>query len=161
MRSCPVQLYEQMIREINESKTQFPVKLEMMEHCFLLSFTYANELAKQPVKDINYYKVWKPKFEGSIDYYSLCYHAALFLEHAIDNVAKESFLLRELQRLQKFKEENKSLCDYYTNGETYKDEIWFTDDSPYPALLVKLIALERYTAYLQVELQSLKQQILR
>lgn len=127
------------------------VKTKMKEYCF----NNINE-------EIIFFKTIKPKFLAEKEYYSLLYHASLFLPADAEARALD-FWLREKGRLKKFINENQQFYDYYKSGKTDRDEeLFWKDDleaeglntASYAQLIGTIIALERYDLFVREKLES-------
>jgi hypothetical protein len=103
----------------------------------------------------------------------LRYHAQLFKEDIKDPAEHEKFWLRELLRLEKFRNENQEFYEYYKKGYTDKDELYFMranadlrnvlkagayDDiniavaTSHDWMVARIQALEKYSEYVRAEL---------
>lgn len=125
-------------------------------------------------EEIDFFKNVKPLFTSEIEYYNLLLHAELFRPvFGKDHI--EKFWLRESLRLERFSENNSEFYKYYTSKDTSLDEIYYlrrnndaTDipgagigelerktSSSHDHLLSDLMALEKYTDYVQKQIEKL------
>ena len=148
--------------------------LKEIECCFQMATRYWAILKYDLIKhefgsrdeEVRFFKEIKPLFTGEIEYYSLLYHAELFL---VDTVKEDQlmFLERQSQRLEKFSQEHDEFYACYKSGCTAHDRDWFVrtrEDqesingnkgydreekatSSHDHLVASLLALERYHDY--------------
>src|SRR5947209_1480977 len=120
-------------------------------------------------EEINFFKEIKPLFTSEVEFASLVYQLESFTH--LTEMEHLSFLKKERSRFGRFKEKNKEFYQYYKEGRTDLDEIYFLrahnmlnyflHTRPYDLiiscctshdhLISTLLALEKYEAYLSKE----------
>lgn len=171
------QLYQSLVKDIDECRQKYPCLQKQIEHSFVICNRYLaivcqeveSYIFKTSADEIYFFRHLKPLFAAEVEYYSLFYHAQLFKAGVSDPVKIEQFWIREATRLEKFIAENRDFYEYYKEGRTDKDAKYFTrtnlHNSPVPELNAKLntiydplvstlLAVERYHEYVQTELQD-------
>lgn len=123
--------------------------------------------------EILFFKSIKPLFVVEREYNQRLYHAFVFGKD--DN----SFLGRELCRMEKLLAEHKDFARYYHNGESQNDHAWFVQgQAPLPTSLCMqpwetnprhtsardnwvagLLAVERYREWLTIKMQTLEKRL--
>jgi hypothetical protein len=82
-----LELYEALVRDINDILQTGSSEKEKMESCFRSGIEHWNKL-KEKIKredfateeeEIHFFKNVKPRFTGEMEYYTQRYHAILFL----------------------------------------------------------------------------------
>ena len=176
MREHYHQLYQSLLKDIDECKEKFPCLRKQVEHIFVICNQYwaivcddaVNNHFETKEEEIYFFKHSKPLFAAQLEYYSLYYHALLFKSEVYDPVKIRQFWIRESTRLDKFIAEHRDFYEYYKAGGSDKDVIYFTRgrnslntsvdgldlnaNTSHDSLVATLIALERYNGYVQNEL---------
>jgi hypothetical protein len=131
MKTNYLELYAELVREVNNILAKDLPESEKMELCFRCCIEYWNGL-KLKIKlegftsdedEIHFFKNIKPRFTGEIEYYTQRYHAILFLP--ADKELQLSFWEGELGRLNKFFGSYHEFFTYIENKKTDRDEKYF------------------------------------
>lgn len=174
-------LFHQLQEDLSHCKNKLLPFEQEVECCFQVTERYWRRLQQNISKyvfrnsdeQIEFFRDWKPKFTSEIEYYNLLYHAILFRPR--DIIAAIRFWRREAGRLEKFKNENYEFYVYYKFGGVGKDDYYFLPENCDPQLVLEakvydadldlltngdylitsLLALERYSEYVQTKLKSL------
>ena len=114
-------------------------------------------------EEISFYKTLKPKFVGLIDFFTLLYRSVLFQPE--DIMGKKEYWKRELANCKNFLSKHNSFCQYYEQGETGMDPVYFVQQSnrqplifgineniwhvttSYSHLLARIISNKKYQRY--------------
>jgi hypothetical protein len=124
-------LYERMCRDLQAcAQKELPWQREV-ERCFQIAEGYWIELQHRTChyrfanneQEISFFKHGKPLFTAEIIYYTLCYNAFLF--QPLQPSETLPFWRREHERLQRFREDNRSFYRYYREGQTHLDATYF------------------------------------
>jgi len=170
-----------MLEDLENCRKKNLVFIAEVECCFHICERYWARLRNEVVhyvfedekEEIDFFKIIKPKFTSEVEYYSLLYHAELF--KPVDGSSEiMNFWNRETKRFEKFVGANRKFYEYYKNGSTRKDKIFFTRSnnslSNFPAasddleekansshdwLIASLLALEKYTKYVKKRISDL------
>lgn len=174
--------YEAMRKDIDHFEKTGLDEDNKIERCYQVCVHHWRQLQhalavyrfESEEEEIDFFKNIKPLFVSEIEYQHLMYHAQLFkplYEH--DELYR--FWLRESLRLEKFTEAHTEFYNYYKNKETRLDSFYFlraniesTDilqtsiipldkdtSTSHDHLLSRLVALEKYDAYVKVQLEKL------
>lgn len=160
-----IQLYEQMIAEINNKKNGITDEEERIQLCFEIAANYREKI-KEAVRnyqftsqedEIFFFKKVKPLFTSEAEYYTYCYHIVLFKTKSMDGDANElkEFYNRQLQRKEKFRREFLVFYNYVQDESTYADKHWFTrhshsrDSSLFDGLMGRYLAIEKFETYIK------------
>lgn len=73
--------------------------------------------------EIEFFKIFKPKFTSEIEYHSFVYHCILF--QPADRLQAVEFLERERKRCEKFEAENSSFVQCYKNDRDELNRYYF------------------------------------
>jgi len=145
-----------------------------IECCFQACYDKWNELQllvcqrgfTSAEEEIEFFKTIKPKFTGSLEYYTLRYQAELF-KPAEDTASAVDFWAHEHARLRRFIETNQDFYTYYKEGRADLDSLYFLRinttgaTGPRPqvfgdqlislcdGLVSTLQALEKYTVFIK------------
>ena len=116
-------------------------------------------------EEICFYKNLKPRFVGLIDYFTLLYKSVLFLPD--DTAEKKDYWKRELYTCRKFLAKHQPFCQYYEQGNTGMDHVYFVQQnnqqplllginenhwqaiSSYSHLLGRVISIKKYQSYVR------------
>lgn len=131
--------YEQLLGELlkclEEYKSQTILRKEEIEHCFGVCECFLFQLKQEMgsyhlerEEAIFFYKNILPHFLAYRGYYSLLYHALLFCPIEIKEA--ERFWRRESFRLEKFFEEHDTFYLCLKGGTKDRDSEYFTLESP-------------------------------
>jgi hypothetical protein len=132
MKANFLELYEELVRDINAILKKNSTEKEKMESCFRCAIEHWNSL-KEKIKsegfdsdeeEIHFFKNIKPRFTGEIEYHTQRYHAILFLPET-DAQARQLFWQGELGRIDKFFDSYQIFFDYYKAGKTDRDARYF------------------------------------
>ncbi|WP_166437082.1 RteC domain-containing protein [Niastella caeni] len=136
------------------TKTWFRIQAEVD------SYQFADQL-----EEINFYKTLKPKFIGLMDFFSLLYKTVLFQPD--DSEGKMEYWKEELAICKNFLLKHSAFCQYYKQGYTGMDHIYFVHENnreplifgtnenkghvvtSYSHLLARVISITKYQRYLQ------------
>jgi hypothetical protein len=164
-------LYESMLKEMDSCRKLRPHSMAEIECSFNLAQKYWEQIQakiEEPgflsVRDeIEFYKSVKPMFKSQIEYCNLLYQSEIFKPKENPGEMKE-FWIREQHKLNRFIRDNEDFYVYHKSGATDRDEKIFLSGRPededgkaiYPDdLIATLLALERYSQYVQTELSGL------
>jgi hypothetical protein len=75
-------------------------------------------------EEIWFFKIIKPKFTALIEYYTLVYHAELFMP-SLKEDDTHTFWKKEKEKIKKFYRQHTEFCEYYKSGDTSMDYIYF------------------------------------
>lgn len=125
-------LYQNMLTEMEQCSQRFTTEKEQIECCFqtceknwsLLQQRLSHYQFTNPKEEIWFFKVMKPRFTALLEYYALVYKANLFLPDS-DPAEVNNFWQKELRFAEKFFQENQSFYQYYKDGGTEMDELYF------------------------------------
>jgi len=138
-------LYNQMennLDEVNLDETDILQRLKNSSLTILSSisklknFTASYEFID--VNDeINFFKNIKPKFSSKLIFYQKAYEIQLYLPigHVTD---LKNYYFKEIQKIEKYLNDNKELFSYYRSNSTLFDEIYFVRKKPDSWLLLSL-----------------------
>jgi len=167
--------------DLNNCLQQTTDPLKIIECCFIKSEQYWTLVKNQvsqyrfpsTASEIHFFKQLKPAFTSQVEYYNLLYHVEIFKPVSVED--QRAFWLRERQRLNDFIEEHNDFYKYYKNGDTSRDEHYFTRagsrpehlqeakiydrdanaTTGYDHLITSILALERFAAYVDDKLAAL------
>jgi hypothetical protein len=130
MKETILSLYEEMERAIVKITTSASGPA-VTEQYYQVTDQYW-QLAKQQVRqsgfaddmaEIEFFKHLKPKFTGPLEYYLLLFRYQKYVEAG--PAALEKLRLEELDRIHQFKEKHAVFIDYYEQGRTEWDDVYF------------------------------------
>ncbi len=169
LKGC-IQLYEEMLAVIEQCKQEKTNEAERIQGCFEIAIDYKAKLMtdvraytfEKTTDEVCFFKKIKPLFSAEVEYYTYCYHVLLFRSNYIepDQTEWEHFMMRQLQRMGKFKKEHQEFYLYVTAQRTDNDLIWFTrdgegsDKSLCDGLMGTYLALKRYIEFIQMTLKA-------
>lgn len=170
--------YNDMLKDIERSKTLLLSDLEELEVCFKCSANYWYKLSDwikihgfiNEAAEKDFFKNVKPQFTGRIEFYALRYHAAIFMpDHFISD--KLDYWNKTLKRIEAFFVFNQNIYKYYKSNETgdlylreYANESnvqfkLYTIDpettSCYDHLLAGFVVNEFYREFVEGEIEKL------
>lgn len=171
MKQKAAQLFSLMQQELEDCSHGQEKTAACLECCFQVCNQYWEMLRRElegytfpdETEEVEFFKTIKPRFTSEKEYYSLRYHAQLFMDSIPDPVTLQAFWSREVMRLDKFVAEHASFYSYYKGGHTMNDRGWFVRQqncdaqSSHDHLASMLVALERYTEFGKEALNSIKQ----
>lgn len=125
-------VYHDMLSEIYLSRQMDLTGNGRTAHCYKISmefWTRIKEIVKQnpfadEAEEIWFFKVMKPKYTSLIEYYTMVYHAELFMPVSEEENGP-AFWKKEHDKVSSFYKNNTCFCDYYKSGETKKDRDYF------------------------------------
>lgn len=169
-------LYQDLIRELANCREEKLSFLTETEQCFYIAEKYRlllrNEVAghifSSVDEEVSFFKLIKPKFVAESEYASLLNFAGNFGPDTDQSADKRQFWLRQVYRLERFKNTHNRFFQYYTSNQIHLDCVHFTSYNPagvrgffdktrndYDLLIGKLKARERYAEYAAKELEKL------
>jgi hypothetical protein len=116
-------------------------------------------------EEIGFYKTLKPKFIGLMDYFTQLYKSVLFQPE--DSPGKKKYWKSELVICKNFLSKHSTFCQYYEQGNTGMDHIYFVQHNnqqplifgnnenkghvitSYSHLLARIISVKKYQRYIQ------------
>jgi len=127
-----MQLYSQMQEEMNELVVNCKNEMTMIEGCFTIAVQYCNRIKKHAEshifsnesEEVYFFKNINPLFIAAIEYYKLYYQAVLF-KPSNDKIALAAYWLHQLKRVEIFYTRHKEFYEYYTSGQTGRDNVYF------------------------------------
>ncbi len=178
MNFSSMQLYAQMQEEIGQLEALSKNEITRLEGCFSIALTYLEKIKERSASyvfryetdEIHFFKHIRPLFMAAKEYYTLLYQAVLFKPNDKDQLV--AYWLQQLKRADRFNNRNREFYQYYTNGCTHKDKLYFTRvgnatgirtgetdknkplDPPYYTT-ARILALQQYRLYVQMELEML------
>ncbi|MFN8306080.1 MAG: RteC domain-containing protein [Ferruginibacter sp.] len=178
LRSGP--LYARMQEEIEAVEASGGNEMICVEKCFSIALAYwssvriiaETNLFSTEAEEIFFFKHIKPAFIAVMEYYMLLYQAILF-KPATDKDALLSYWLKQLKRADQFLHRHQAFRNYYCNGLTELDAMYFTlrqnsirfTGRFIPAgrpgccqgsyLAAGILAYQRYQAYLECQLKAM------
>jgi hypothetical protein len=170
-------LYQDLLRELEKCRNEgLPFIIET-EHCFYIAERFRSLLRDEVSsskftsveEEIEYFRNIKPKFITESEYASLLNFAGNFCPPDDHEQEKIQFWLRQVSRLEKFRNHQKEFYNYYSSNQTHLDCIQFVSWHPtggkgfvdktrndYDLMAGRLIARERYAQYASAQLQGMK-----
>lgn len=145
-------LYKKLLQQLASSKTAATDEKKWIEWGFGLTtktwFGIQQEIAGYLFYDqheeITFYKVFKPRFEGLMDYFTLLYKSALFQPD--DLPLKKEYWYHELDICKNFLLMHQAFCRYYEEGKTSMDPIYFAQENNQQSLVLGANENNRYCA---------------
>lgn len=172
-------LYCKLQKELGQCRNKKLAVEKEVECCFQASVKLWMELSEKlknhcfetEEKEMEFFKMWKPKFTSVIEYYHLVYHALLFEPGDADMAIL--FWEREHERLEKFRADNRLflqcyeddqnemgpyffLRKYYCSGCTANTRIYETGDGISTNgdwFVAALLALQKYMGYVEKKMK--------
>jgi hypothetical protein len=175
MKELCTKIYESLLQQLDHQTTTKDSFTQQIEHSFIVCFNHWLQVTKQLSvhdfknlrEEVLFFKKIKPLFTTHIEYYNLLYHFQLF-QPDYCSVKMKDFINAETNRLKKFISAHLSFYIYYKTGASYLDAVYFTQSavpdsclfakvyninprfiSSHDHLVSTLLALEKYTAWLQ------------
>jgi hypothetical protein len=182
MKSDFLGAYEILSTEIRDILARDIPDLAKMEACFMTALAHWEKL-KEKIKqeefdgdqeEIFFFKNTKPRFTGLVEYYTQCYQAMLFVPDK-GSATVLYFWRSELKRIERFFALNRDFVQYYEQGNTDLDEIYFlrvysdlsnfekarvydldeATSSSHDWLVSKMIGLRMYRQVVEKEIEKL------
>ena len=172
------QLYQDLLNDLRYCQGKGLPFLAETEYCFYLAEKYRGLLREElngysfpsVEEEIHFFKNIRPKFIAQSEYFSLLNYAGNFCPSA-DPTDERNFWIRQSNRLEKFRKDNKEFYDYYSTGSSHLDIIYYTASSTIPEkqesnerlnrdyglLAGQLMARERYVTYATRQLELLQE----
>ena len=124
-------LYSEMLQDIEKAWQHAEPDREKSDTCFWIAHDYWNRLKKMvrsidfenDQDEIDFFRVTKPLFSAYIEYYVLLSESLMFVPD--DPAAELIFWDEEQKRYDRFTAKHKTFIDYYEQGQTKKDKIFF------------------------------------
>jgi hypothetical protein len=138
-------LYHQMensLDEINLNETDLLQRLKDSSRTILSSISsLKNFIASYEfvdiIDEINFFKKIKPKFSSKLIFYQKAYEIQLYLPIGqLPDI--KNYYFKEMQKIDKYLNDNKELFSYYRSNTTLFDEIYFVRKKPDSWLLLGL-----------------------
>jgi len=174
-------LHSELQAALTDCLQQSTDALKSIECCFIKSEQYWTLVKNQvnhyvfpaAADEIHFFKHIKPAFTSQVEYYNLLYHVEIFKPVSTEDL--RAFWLREGQRLNDFIALHDAFYRYYKSGDTQHDEQYFTRAGSdagllpeakvydrdanaatgYDHLITSILALERFTQYVNEKLAAL------
>lgn len=145
-------LYKKLLRQLASSKTAATDEKKWIEWGFGLATKNwfgiqqetDNYVFDDQQEEITFYKVFKPRFEGLMDYFTLLYKSALFQPD--DLPSKKEYWYHELDVCKNFLLKHRAFCSYYEEGKTSMDPIYFAQENNQQSLILGAKENNRYCA---------------
>lgn len=124
------------------------------------------------VEEIGFYKTLKPKFISLMDYFTQLYKSVLFQPE--DSPGKKEYWKNELVICKHFLSKHSAFCQYYEQGNTGLDHIYFVQHNnqqplifgnnenkghvitSYSHLLARVISITKYQRYIKEKIGHLE-----
>lgn len=170
-------LYDSMMQDCAHCREKHLYIIQELECCFQICTRYWSIVRDRAARyefdtvrdEIDFFKNVKPLFTSEIEYLGFVSFAEFTKEKETDPCELKKFWAHESLRLDKFIKANKDFHDYFKNGRTDKDKIFFTRENndlsnflkaksydlecrattSHDHLVASILALEKYQAYLQ------------
>jgi hypothetical protein len=126
------ELYHNMVSEVYSSQRPNLSPASRVTLCFKICMEHWSRL-KDLMKAYNFvndeeeiwfFKVIKPKFTALIEYYTMVYHAELFMP-SLNEENIHTFWKKEKEKIKKFYQQNEAFYEYYKSGDISMDYIYF------------------------------------
>jgi hypothetical protein len=138
-------LYNQMensLDEINLNETDILKRLKDSSKTILSSISSLKSFIASYefvdiIDEINFFKKIKPKFSSKLIFYQKAYEIQLYLPIGqLPDI--KNYYFKEIQKIDKYLNDNKELFSYYRSNTTLFDEIYFVRKKPDSWLLLGL-----------------------
>jgi hypothetical protein len=169
-------LYRKLLQQLSFSKATLTDEKKWIEWAFSLTTKMwfgiqqeaAGYLFYDQQEEITFYKVFKPRFEGLMDYFTHLYKSVLFQPEELS--AKKEYWGHELDLCKNFLLKHRSFCRYYEQGKTSMDPVYFAQENnkqslvlgandnnrfsagavitSYSYLLARVISIKKYQTYI-------------
>jgi hypothetical protein len=159
-----MQLYEELLYEIKQLKHKKMSQEDLFQHCFEVACNYKDALNRRvriyefgsSEDEIFYFKKIKPLFNAEIEYYVFCYHVVLFKTSNLENDKEEleAYYKRQLNRMDRFRKDNKEFYNYVVAESSCADKAWFTrhngdeENSLFDRLMGTYLAIQKFEIYI-------------
>jgi hypothetical protein len=171
-RQCG-RMYKKMVQQLTGYETMVADEQKWIEWGFAMAtktwFRIQQEvdsyLFVDQEEEIHFYKTLKPKFIGLMDYFSQLYKSVLFQPE--DSPGKKEYWKNEFEICKNFLSKHSAFCQYYEQGNTGMDHIYFVQHNnqqplifginenkgheitSYSHLLARVISVKKYQRYIQ------------
>jgi hypothetical protein len=172
----PEQLYHELRCELQSIQDLHLTEEKEAEACFGACMLYEQKLAKwvsafdfeKEEDEIYFFKILRPGFTSQIEYYKKLYQSILFKPSCKKEQSR--FFEYEIDKADRFFIENAGFYQYYKNGQTSNNSVYFLrschqENSPgnpcrsetgYDLLLAAMQGLERYKDFAQRQIDQLR-----
>jgi hypothetical protein len=124
--------YHEMLSEIYQSRRLDLSGSGRTAYCYKISIEYWTRIKDQvrqeqfadEAEEIWFFKFLKPKFTSLIEYYTMVYHAELFMPVTEEENAP-AFWKKENEKASNFYRQHAAFCEYYKSGATHMDRAYF------------------------------------
>lgn len=124
--------YHEMLSEVYQSRRQDLTSSGRTAYCYKIAVEYWTRIKDKVKKDkfaneeeeIWFFKTMKPKFTSLIEYYTMVYHAELFMPVTEEENAS-AFWKKEKDKANNFYRLHAAFCEYYKSGDTHFDRNYF------------------------------------
>ena len=138
MKESYENLYQNMLRDINQSWQLPQPDSEKSESCFWIAHDHWNRLKTwvrlhgfaSEEAEIDFFRNTKPGFTAYIEYFITLSESLMFVPE--EPVAERVFWDEERKRYERFVVKNKDFVDYYEKGSTEQDRLFFLRKSYHP-----------------------------
>lgn len=169
-------LYQELLSNLEKCRNERHPFITETEHCFYIAERYRallrDEVGRSKFssveEEIEYFRNIKPGFVAESEYASLLNFAGNFCPTSDNEQERFQFWLRQVNRLEKFKNHQKEFYDYYISDHTHLDCVQFVSWHPaggkifhdktrndYDLMAGRLIARERYAHYAMDQLEKM------
>jgi hypothetical protein len=183
MKYDTVGAYEALAKAIRDILAGEGTYISRIQSCFMASLDHWERLKEilggldfdSEEEEILFFKATKPRFTGLVEYFTQCYQALLFIPDR-DQEGLLYFWRMELRRIERFHALHADFVQYYKEGNTELDELYFLraysdhsnlaharvydlDDrssSSHDWLVSKLVGLEMYRKDVEEEIARLQ-----
>lgn len=171
-------LYKKMVKQLTGYETMATDEKKWIEKGFGIAtktwFRIQKEvdgyLFADQQEEIGFYKTLKPKFIALMDYFTQLYKSVLFQPE--DSSGRKEYWKNELDNCKDFLSKHSAFCQYYEQGNTGMDHIYFAQQNnqqplilginennrhiitSYSHLLARLISVKKYQRYIQQKIDS-------
>ena len=172
-------LYKKMIQQLSGYETMATDEKKWIEWgfgiatktWFRIHSAVDGYLFADQEEEISFYKVLKPRFISLMDYFTQLYKSVLFQPE--DSPGKKEYWKNELDICKNFLSKHSAFCQYYEQGKTSMDHIYFVQPNnqqplifgtnenkghvitSYSHLLARLISVKKYQCYIQEKISFL------
>jgi hypothetical protein len=166
MEKYCLELYAQLEKNLLECDAFRNSTLQWIECCFQVCELSSIQLQKHrksvqfksEAEELNFLKIWLPKFSSLVDYYKFLYKAEIFAPQATGEAVE--YWYHELESAMAFLQSHRSFHLYYKSGGNKHDQEYFLLNKPedpfFSELIAKLIAKEKIAAYAMEKIKSLQ-----
>ena len=164
MEKYCLELYAQLEKNLLECDASRNSTLQWIECCFQVCELCCIQMHKEKTsyqflsedEEVNFLKLWQPKFISLVEYFKFLYKAEIFAPQAAREATE--YWYHELENANAFLQSHQSFHFYCKSGCKKRDKEYFlvnkNDDAWYSLLLAKLIAKEKITEYAKDRIKS-------